>query len=79
MNLPLCHLSIEHLKETSHLQISVKSLDSKEAAEIVDSLIVAYSEEEIKHALGPPPPNLDSASKKLGISLEKLESALFPN
>ena len=43
-------LSIEHLKETSHLKISVKSLDSKEAAEIVDSLIVAYSEEEIKHA-----------------------------
>ena len=41
--------------------------------------VLGLSEEEIKHALGPPPPDLDSASKKLGISLDKLESALFPN
>jgi len=43
-------LNINHVKETSHLVITVESLDSKEAANIVSCLIDSYVEEEKKHA-----------------------------
>ena len=43
-------LSIEHIKETSHIKISVENLGSKEAADIVSCLIESYEEEEKKYA-----------------------------
>jgi hypothetical protein len=40
--------------------------------------ILGISPDTLRHALGPPPPNLEAASRNLGIDLETLRSALGP-